>query len=70
MARMETVCCIPKVSILLIKLKIIFLFPKSTEILNYLPTLQSGINNTLDLCQFSEQAQKNPHANLINSALY
>ena len=63
---MERVCYIPTVNIPLTKPKVVLLFLQSTVILNYLPTVQSGINNTLNLCQFSEQTQK-PHANLISS---
>lgn len=63
---MERVCCIPKVNVTLTRPTVIFLLLQSTVILNYLPTLQNGINNTLNLCQFSEQAQK-LYANLINN---
>lgn len=46
-----------KVHTPLTKLKVIFLFPQSTVILNYLPTLQGGINNTLSL--FMNRLKKN-----------
>lgn len=65
-AGMERGCYTPTVNIPLTKPEVALLFLQAAVILNYLPTLQSGINNTFNLCQFSEQTQK-PHANLISS---